>query len=608
MEKSNSAEEWLDKLDQLLKRSNPDSRELASSLKHIILEQRKIMEKFFRTIQESSPSGFVHALVLRSLPVPVTGYQKENYGKFKQGDKVCIHPDSQFAKLPEFKDETGIIISFNPENFKGWALVDFPSRHHQPLRYGNPDVDGGTCDLMLLEEALEEQIPTQITSVLYRGEVLDVFNYLELKLETGDTVLLNSTSGIIIGKTESIRSGKVAIVDEVLEGEAIVSTEGTKHIVVFPKNLVFEKGDRVLVDDGIHLIIEGLPKTNSIAIATDIEPVEWDDVIGLADAKAEAVEVLNFVLYPEVYKAYKAKEPKGILLVGPPGNGKTHFGKALATRLSRLLKSTDGSIKGFMYIKATEILDMYVGEAPRKVREIFAKAEEYYKETGQKAFVFIDEIDAVTKKRGNKENDASSDAITTAFLTEMDGIQKSYGFIVGATNRADIMDDAVTRAGRLDRVIYVDRPQDGDVPKFFHLYFSKTMIDKRFDLDMLVDCAAKEYLSNEYAFYDLYYAKESISPEDESIPKEERFDIKYFKLSNVGSGAMIESIANRSKIKAIERDLVSESKEPTGVNIDDVKLSTKEAYDGHKLVNLESAIDEFVKQQKSQPFKVVSRI
>ena len=607
MEKSNSAEEWLIKLDQTFKQSNLDSRELASSLKHIILEQRKLMEKFFRTVHESSPSGFVHALVLRSLNVPVTGYKKESYGKFKLGDRVCIHPDSQFAKQPDFKDESGIIISFDPENFKGWALVDFPSNHHKPLRYGNPDVDNGVCDLMLLNESLEDQIPTQVTSVLYRGEILDVFNYLELELETGDTVLLNSTNGIIIGKTESINSGRVAIVDEILDGQALVSTDGTKHIVLLSKSIVCEKGDRVLVDEGVHLILKELPKTNSIAIAADIEPVEWDDVIGLADAKAEAVEVLNFVLYPEIYKAYKAKEPKAILLVGPPGMGKTLFGKALATKLARLLGLNNGSIEGFMYIKATEILDMYVGEGPRKVRDIFAKAEEYYKKTGRKAFIFIDEIDAVTKKRGEKGNE-SSDAITTAFLTEMDGIQRSYGFIVGATNRADIMDDAVTRPGRLDRVIYVDRPHDEDVPKFFNLYFGKTMIDKQFDLNTLVDFATKEYLSSDYAFYDLYYAKEGISPDDQSIPKDERFEIKYFKLSNVGSGAMIESIANRSKIKAIERDLQSESKEPTGINQNDIQQCVKEVYEGHKLINLEGAINEFVKLQKTKPVDLVSHI
>lgn len=607
MEKNSSAEEWLDELNQLLKQSNPDSRELASGLKHIILEQRSLMEKFFRTIHESSPSGFVHALVLRSLKVPVTGYQEKNFGKFKLNDEVCIHPESQFANLPDFKDESGIIVSFDPENFIGWALVEFPSGHKKPLRYGNPDVDDGVCDLMLLKEALEEQIPTQITSVLYRGEILDVFNYLEIELEAGDTVLLNSTNGIIIGKTESIQSGKVAIIDEILDGKALVSADGTKHIVLLSKSIVCEKGNRVLVDEGMHVILQVLPKSNSIAIISDIESVEWEDVIGLEEAKAAAMELINYMLYPELYRAYYAKEPKGALLVGPSGTGKTRFAKAVATRISRLLGAEDGSIKGFMYIKASEILDMFVGEAPRKIREIFAKAKEYFELTGIKVIIFIDEIEAVLKKRGDKNN-GSADEITNAFLTEMDGIQTSYGFIIGATNRADLLDEASTRDKRFDRAIYVGRPVVEDVPKFFELYFKNTVIDEKLTQAMLVDFATKEYLSDEYTFYDLYYTKEGVSPVDESIPKSDRFNVKYFKLPNVGSGAMLEAITDISKLKAIERDLLAKSKKPSGINLDDIKCAVKEAYNKNKLLNLDSAIAEFVKLQKSDPFEIVCKI
>ena len=604
-----SLEKWLEKFNLLISGPNPDLKKAALELNQIIIEQRNTMEKFFKTIHDSSPSGFTQATVLRFKKILVTGYKEQSYGDFKLGDKVSIDPKSPFVGSPGYGEGVGKIIEFDPKDFKGWALLEFDNEKKKPLRYGNPDLDGGLSDLILLEKSLVDDVETDVVTIFYKGETIDVLNFLEIKLEPGDTVLLHPKTNLIIGKTEAIGRGTVGHVEETSGEKAIVTINGTKYVVIIPERLKeCKEGDRVLVDEGVNVILQILPKSKSVAIIADIEPVEWEDVIGLEDAKAEAMEVINFVMFPEIYKAYHSKEPKGILLIGPPGNGKTHFGRALATKISKALGATDGVVKGFMYIKSTEILDMYVGEAPRKVREVFAKAEEYFRETGQKALIFIDEIEAVLKKRGESKNNDSSDAITNAFLTEMDGIQKSYGFVIGATNRPDLIDDAATRAGRLDRVIYVGRPKDADVPKFFTLYLKSTLINKEWTLQHLIDFATEKYLSADYSFFSLSYAKEGIDPNDEKIPKEDRLDKQYFKLSNVGSGAMIETIVNRAKLKAIDRDIKGGGKELSGVTLEDVKKAVEDAFETSKLINLEEAISDFNKQKKISPIEIISLI
>ncbi len=609
MEKRNQEEgieNSLVNLEKIIDSAEPNTKELLIELKRVILKQRGLMEKFFETINSSSTSGFSHAIVLRSQKIEVTGFD-DKIEKFNLNDKVTVHPDSVLKHAFNY-DLVGTIIEIDPEGEVGWALVQFSSGRKQPFRYGNPLKDNGACDLMLFEKKLVDQVERNVLTVSYRNEVIDVIDYLLLELSPGDTVLIHPQTNVVIGKTTSIDSGRVGYVEELLLKECIVTVDSTKHSVIIPPAFKCERGDRVVLDAGLNVILRVLPKTKSIAITDDIKPVEWNDVIGLNEAKTAAMDMINFMKYPELYKAYGTKRPKGAIMVGPTGVGKTHMGRAVATQISREFGAEDGVIKGFMYIKASEILDMFVGEAPKKVREIFTKAKEFYQLTGQMMIMFLDECDVVLKVRGNNKNgNSSSDEITNAFLTEMDGISESCAFILAATNRIDLIDTAVLREGRLDRIIFVDRPEEADIPKFFSMYLKNTLLQGDVDLEGAIEFATKEFTAPDYTFYDLLYAKEGINCEDESVSLQDRFDTVRFNLLHVGSGATIETIVNNARLKAIKRDIESESKAATGITLLDLRAATKDAFESAKLKNPEEFIKDYTKKNKAEPYKVIPK-
>lgn len=595
----------LDSLTDRLKKlvSSDKSNEL---LKDEILALNELCREFIEVLDKEGLGGFPHATVIRSGDTKMKLYRNPEFGDFKLNSTVAISKASVFARLPTTPDGVGRIVEFDPADSKGWARVEFEGGKQMVVRYGNPSVDEGVSDLILLGDKLTKDSERPTITVSMRGELFEVINLFKFECKEGDTVLLNPTNHYLVSVIEPISKGIVATIDEVVDAGFLVSINGTKRLVSRPKETGSwkpEKGDRILVDDTQSVVIMNLPRPQSIAIASDIRPVKWDDVIGLHTAKKELMRVIHELTHKELFDAYDADAAKGALLWGPPGNGKTHIAKAVATLLRETLGSEGDMVRGFMYIKGTEILDMYVGEGPRKVREIFARAEEYYRLTGQKCIIVVDEVESVLKRRGNSHDSGSSDSITNAFLTELDGIQQSYAFFLGATNRIDLIDPAALRGGRLDRKIYVGRPEVADVPAFFKLQFRDVRLSKEITLEQAIDHATKQYLSPDYAFFDLYFAKEGIDPKDESIKLEERLRHETFNLSHIGSGAMIMTIINNAKAKAIERDIAAGVKGDavSGLKLEDITMATAEMYHEYRRIKHDDEIQEFLKGQKADP-------
>ncbi|MEM4644715.1 MAG: CDC48 family AAA ATPase [Archaeoglobaceae archaeon] len=181
-------------------------------------------------------------------------------------------------------------------------------------------------------------------------------------------------------------------------------------------------------------------------VLVEIPKVTWDDVGGLEDVKREIIEAVEWPLkYPEKFKKFGIRPPKGVLLYGPPGTGKTLIAKAVANE----------SEANFISIKGGELLSKWLGESEKAVRKIFRKARQV-----APCIIFFDEIDAIAQMRGMDEGSRAVERVLNQLLIEMDGLEELHGVVViGATNRPDILDPALLRPGRFDRLVYV-RPPD----------------------------------------------------------------------------------------------------------------------------------------------------
>ena len=202
--------------------------------------------------------------------------------------------------------------------------------------------------------------------------------------------------------------------------------------------------------------------------------VTFKDVAGLAEAKVEIAEIVDFLKNPKHYTELGGKIPKGALLVGPPGTGKTLLAKAVAGEAD----------VPFFSISGSDFIEMFVGVGASHVRDLFRQAKEK-----APCIVFIDEIDAVGRARGNKASMGGNDereSTLNQLLTEMDGFGSNSGVIIlAATNRADILDKALLRAGRFDRQIYVELPELSDRKEIFQVHLRNVKTDGSVDLDLL---------------------------------------------------------------------------------------------------------------------------
>ena len=248
----------------------------------------------------------------------------------------------------------------------------------------------------------------------------------------------------------------------------------------------------------------------------DYEPVKafrsnvtFDDVAGIKDVKEELEEIIDFLKEPQKYRDLDIRLPKGVLLVGPPGVGKTLISKAVAGEAG----------VPFFYQSGASFVHIYVGMGAKRVSELFKKAKEM-----APSIIFIDEIDAVGKSRGEFRND-EREATLNQLLTEMDGFEDSSGVIViGATNKIDVLDEALLRAGRFDRRIHISLPDFEDRVKTLELYLvhKPNNVDIAYVSRMTVgfNSAALDTLTNEAAIFAMREGRTTVETSDFEAVKE----------------------------------------------------------------------------------------
>ncbi|MDO7726938.1 MAG: AAA family ATPase, partial [Nitrosopumilus sp.] len=210
-------------------------------------------------------------------------------------------------------------------------------------------------------------------------------------------------------------------------------------------------------------------------VQVQVPDVSWDDVGGLDELKDELREAVEWpIKHKEAYDYVNVETPKGVLLHGPPGTGKTLIAKALA-------KMTESN---FISIKGPELLSKWVGESERGVREIFRKARQ-----AAPCIIFLDEVDSLVPRRGSGNSDSHvTENIVSQILTEIDGLEELHNvLIIGATNRLDIVDEALLRPGRFDRIIEVGNPDSKGRKHIFEIHTKKKPLESNVDIKKLVE-------------------------------------------------------------------------------------------------------------------------
>src|SRR2546422_4094091 len=318
-------------------------------------------------------------------------------------------------------------------------------------------------------------------TILSQGRKVKVNLHPSIKPDTlkpGQELILNEGLNVIEAAAYEIQ-GEVVILKEQLDAErALVTLRADAEkvgIIAEPlRALRLKSGDHLLLDTKSGYLLEKLPKSEVEDLTLEEVPdIGYEDIGGLGDqieAIKDAVELPY--LYADYYKEHKLTPPKGVLLYGPPGCGKTMIAKAVANNLAEKISEKRGEkIKGFfLNIKGPELLNKYVGETERKIREIFVKAKEKAAEDVP-VIIFFDEMDALFRTRGSGISSDVETTIVPQLLAEIDGVEGLKNVIViGASNRQDLIDPAILRPGRLDVKIKIERPDASSEADIFNKY------------------------------------------------------------------------------------------------------------------------------------------
>jgi proteasome-associated ATPase len=419
-------------------------------------------------------------------------------------------------------------------------------------------------------------------TILSQGRKVKVNLHPSLKpemLKPGQELILNEGLNVIEAAGYEIQ-GEVVILKEQLDAERALVTlradEEKVGIIAEPlRTLRLKTGDHLLLDAKSGYLLEKLPKSEVEDLTLEEVPdIGYESIGGLGEqieAIKDAVELPY--LYADYYKEHKLTPPKGVLLYGPPGCGKTMIAKAVANNLAEKISEKRGEkIKGFfLNIKGPELLNKYVGETERKIREIFIKAKEKAAEDVP-VIVFFDEMDALFRTRGTGISSDVETTIVPQLLAEIDGVEGLKNVIViGASNRQDLIDPAILRPGRLDVKIKIERPDRASAADIFAKYLTAdipfaasetrgTDVASAITSMIATTVEAMYALSEENRFLEVTYANGDK-------------EVLYFK--DFSSGAMIESVVRRAKKLALKRYIARGEK---GIMADDLLTAVREEF------------------------------
>jgi proteasome-associated ATPase len=403
-------------------------------------------------------------------------------------------------------------------------------------------------------------------------------------LQRGDEVVLNESLSVVLAR-DGVSSGEVVKLKELLHGgtRAIIFSRADEERVCEVASTIqgmkLRAGDALLLDTRSGLLVERLDRQEvEDLVLEEVPDVTYEDVGGLdsqIEAITDAVELPY--LHRSLFGTYRLPAPKGILLYGPPGCGKTLIAKAVANSLAKKVAQVTGNSQirsYFLNIKGPELLNKYVGETERQIRLVFQRAREKAEE-GVPVIIFFDEMDSLFRTRGTGISSDMESTVVPQLLAEIDGVEALRDVIViGASNREDLIDPAILRPGRLDVKIKIERPNEESAAQIFSRYLTA---DLPLDAEVVErlgggDPAKATQSMIEATVTEMYRADEENQFLEVTYQNGDK-EILYYR--DFASGAMIENIVRRAKKLAIKREIAGTG---SGIRTQDLIDSIRREY------------------------------
>lgn len=434
-----------------------------------------------------------------------------------------------------------------------------------------------------------------------------------LGIDTGSRVLVNDAFAIV-GKMDSALGGSVTRVSEALPSGLLRiggDAPGQDGRIVLRSaalaDTAIRAGDEVRLDSSGKVALERFEREGAKDYFLEKVPaIGWGAVGGQQEAIAIIRETIELpLLHPELYKAYDQSTIKGILLYGPPGCGKTLLGKATAHNLAvEYSKCVGHPVEDyFMSISGPKILNMWLGESERLVREIFKTAREKAAE-GRLVFIFMDEAESLLRTRSGGRYLNISNTIVPQFCAELDGMQSLENVILMLTsNRPDYIDPAVLRPGRIDRKVKISRPDRAAALQIFDIYLHEGIpIDQELveKFNGELDCARRELCEG---IVDRMWSRTKSNEFLRLHLRNGQTQTLYW--SDLASGALMKSVVDRAKLSAIRRE-ISNSSDRRGVRLEDLVDALEREFEENEIFPKSDATEDWLQLLDIPPEQVAA--
>jgi proteasome-associated ATPase len=407
------------------------------------------------------------------------------------------------------------------------------------------------------------------------------------ELKRGQEVVLNESLNVVLARSADL-AGEVVTFKELLDDHTralVIGRADEERVCELAEELLGERlraGDHLLMEGRSGLLLEKLPRPEvEELVLEEVPDITYDDVGGL-DEQIEMIKdaVELPYLYGDLFREHELQPPKGILLYGPPGCGKTLIAKAVANSLAKRVAEKTGNRSAksyFLNIKGPELLNKYVGETERQIRLIFQRAREKSEE-GNPVIVFFDEMDSLFRTRGTGISSDIESTIVPQLLAEIDGVESLKNVIViGASNREDLIDPAILRPGRLDVKIKIERPDQDSAKQIFSQYLTTSLPIAGSELKAAGDDGEKAVQRMiDRGVSDMYATGDENKFLEVTYQNGDK-ETLYFK--DFSSGAMIENIVRRAKKLSIKRTIAGGDR---GICTDDLLESIKQEFREHE--------------------------